>query len=279
MSDQTVNRIDRLRALMAALRDPESGCPWDIRQTFASIAPYTVEEAYEVLEAIEDGDLPGLRDELGDLLLQVLFHARMAEEQGAFDLDDVMDALADKLIRRHPHVFGDEAERLSGEAAVKQAWEARKARERAEQGAGGALDGVARSLPGLTRSLKLQKRAARVGFEWDGIDPVWAKLAEEIEELREAVNGPAPDRQAILHELGDVLTATVNLARKLEIDPEHAMREANRRFERRFAGMEALIRARKLDMAGLSLAQWLELWAESKRRLEETEGLPAKSRA
>ncbi|MFP4155112.1 MAG: nucleoside triphosphate pyrophosphohydrolase [Halothiobacillaceae bacterium] len=271
MSESSDERFCKLRDLMAALRDPQRGCPWDIRQTFASIAPYTVEEAYEVLEAIEDGNLPGLKDELGDLLLQVLFHARMAEEQGAFDVNDVMDALADKLIRRHPHVFGVPGERLGSDVAVKRVWEARKAEERAERGASGALDGVARSLPGLTRSLKLQKRAARVGFDWPGLDPVWEKLQEEIAELHAAVAAPEPDRQAILHELGDVLTATVNLARKLEIDPEHAMREANRRFERRFAGMEALIRERGLNMGGLTLTEWLGLWAESKRRLGEAD--------
>lgn len=260
------SRIERLQRLMAALRDPEHGCPWDIRQTFASIAPYTVEEAYEVLEAIEEGDMPALRDELGDLLLQVLFHARMAEEQGAFTLDAVMDALADKLIRRHPHVFGGEDDRVADEAAVKRLWEAGKERERRAKRREGALDGVAKSLPGLTRSLKLQKRAARVGFDWPDAAHVWAKLDEELAELREAVadENAADRRQALTHELGDVLMAVVNLARKLEIDPEYAMREANHRFERRFAAMEARLAETGQAPTELSLAQWLALWRQAK---------------
>jgi len=270
MTDSAV-LLTHLKDLMATLRDPDRGCPWDIRQTFASIAPYTVEEAYEVLEAIEEGDMPALRDELGDLLLQVLFHARMAEEQGVFDLDDVMAALANKLIRRHPHVFGDEAGQGHDEAAVKRLWEAGKAAERQQTDRRGALDGVAKSLPGLTRSLKLQKRAARVGFDWPDTAHVWAKLDEELTELREAVADEAnPGRQqALTHELGDVLMAVVNLGRKVGVDPEYAIREANHRFERRFAAMEACLREQGRTPADLSLPQWLDLWAIAKARLGE----------
>jgi len=273
MTVSDADRIRQLRDLMARLRDPVDGCPWDIKQTFASIAPYTIEEAYEVLEAIEQGDMDALRDELGDLLLQVLFHAQMAEERGSFDLNDVMGALADKLIRRHPHVFGDESQRLADEHQVRQVWEAQKARERLER-AGmeippGALKGVARSLPGLTRSLKLQKRAARVGFDWADTGQVWDKLQEELEELREEIDRPERDVRRLRHELGDVLIALVNLGRKLGLDAEIAMREANDRFQRRFEMMEALLREQGREPRALSLPQWLALWRAAKQQLGE----------
>jgi len=220
--------ITPLQRIMARLRDPERGCPWDVEQDFASIAPYTIEEAYEVADAIQRDDMAALKDELGDLLLQVVFHSRMAQEAGAFDLDDVIGAICDKMIRRHPHVFGD------GEASP--GWDAIKAAERAEKDEdSSALAGVALALPALLRAEKLQKRATRVGFDWDNISDVKNKLLEEIEELSEAV---APDHVA--EEVGDLLFAAVNLARHRGVDSEVALRAANLKFERRFRAMEAL---------------------------------------
>jgi ATP diphosphatase len=232
--------LDRLLAIMARLRDPESGCPWDREQNFASIAPYTVEEAYEVAEAAEAGDIPALRDELGDLLLQVVFHARMAEEAGHFSFNDVAHAIADKMIRRHPHVFGDAA--IEDTAAQTLAWEVQKAAERrakavAEGRAESALDGVGLGLPALTRAVKLQKRAARIGFDWPEAESIFAKIAEEIHELRAEIR-PDADPKRIEDEVGDLLFAVVNLARRLEIDPEQALRHGNRKFERRFRQVE-----------------------------------------
>jgi len=237
--------LPRLLEIMAQLRDPEHGCPWDLEQSFATIAPYTIEEAYEVAEAAERGEPGALKDELGDLLLQVVFHARMAEEAGHFAFNDVALAIADKMVRRHPHVFGD-AE-VEGAAAQTVAWETQKAEERraraiADGRAESALDGVGVGLPALTRAEKLQKRAARVGFDWPAVAPIFDKIDEEIDELRTEIESSAA-KPRLEDEVGDLLFAVVNLARRLEVDPEQALRHANRKFERRFRGVEARLAA------------------------------------
>jgi len=247
---------------MSALRDPNSGCPWDLAQDFASIVPHTLEEAYEVAEAIEVGDMDELRDELGDLLFQVIFYAQLAEERGLFDFEQVAAGIMDKLIRRHPHVFEDRPAdaALIDAAAQTEAWEAGKARERGEKtGEAGTLAGVAVALPALTRSVKLQKRAARVGFDWPEIAPVFAKVQEELEEVREEVTASGPQSR-IEEEMGDLLFACTNLARQAHIEPERALRQANRKFERRFAQMEALAESQGQALATLDLDAWETLW-------------------
>ena len=256
--------LARLLAIMAQLRDPEHGCPWDCEQDFATIAPYTIEEAYEVADAIARGDMAGLKDELGDLLFQVVFHARIAEEAGLFAFDDVAAAIADKMVRRHPHVFGD-AEIASAEAQTR-AWEEHKARERSAQAAAtgtpeSVLDGVALALPALLRAAKIQGRAARIGFDWPAARPVIAKIAEEIAELEEELDDGA-DPEKIEDEMGDVLFAAANLARKLDIDPEAAVRRATAKFERRFRALEALAAERGI---GADLDALESLWQEVKR--------------
>ncbi len=230
--------IDTLLAIMARLREPEGGCPWDLQQSFRTILPYTLEEAYEVAEAIENEDIPGLRDELGDLLFQVIFHARMAEEQGAFRFSDVVQAICDKMIRRHPHVFGDAD--LKDEAAVRAHWEREKAAERADKGleGRGVLAGVAQALPALVRAEKLQRRAASVGFDWDAIEGVFDKVREELDECRETLAAHVDPIERV-HEIGDLLFSCVNLARHLGVDAEQALRAANHRFEHRFARVES----------------------------------------
>src|SRR3954451_17916648 len=234
--------IDRLLAIMARLCHPERGCPWVIEQNFATIAPYTIEEAYEVADAIERGDMAALKDELGDLLFQVVFHARMAEEAGLFGFDDVAEAIADKMERRHPHVFGD-AE-IASVAAQNEAWEAHKAAERHASGrAESVLDGGALALPALLRAAKISRRAARIGFDWPDARAVIPKLAEEIAEL-EAELDQGADPAVVEEEMGDLLFAAANLARKLEIEPETALRRATAKFERRFRQVEALAVAR-----------------------------------
>lgn len=272
MTDDIAN-IDRLLEIMARLRDPESGCPWDVQQTFATIAPYTIEEAYEVADAIARGDIHGLKDELGDLLLQVVFHARMAEEDRAFDFDAVAAAICEKMIRRHPHVFGDE--RIEDEPAQRVAWEAHKAAERAARADGdtpaGALDGVPLALPALLRALKLQKRAARVGFDWGDAAPVLAKVEEEIAELRAEITDGVPSDRAE-EELGDLLFSVVNLARWLEIDPETAMRAANSKFERRFRRVEALLAEAGTSPVEAGLEAMEGLWTQTKREEAEEGG-------
>ncbi len=236
-----MDALRRLLAIMARLRDPAHGCPWDREQTFASIAPYTIEEAYEVADAIARGDLAGLRDELGDLLFQVVFHARMAEEGGHFGFDDVAAAIAGKMERRHPHVFGEARVATAQEQTL--AWEAHKAAERRARDPSGRpshLDGVSLALPALVRALKLQKRAARVGFDWPDVDGVLAKLEEEATELRAARAAGEPEDR-VEAELGDLLFTCVNLARHLGLDPETALRHANGRFEARFRRLESLL--------------------------------------
>jgi len=248
----TERPIDRLIRIMAKLRDPEGGCPWDVEQSFATIAPHTIEEAYEVADAIEKDDMAALRDELGDLLFQVVFHARMAEEAGDFDFDGVVAAIADKMVRRHPHVFGDE--RIADADAQTHAWEAHKARERAEKAQNGdddgggdeaepsALEGVTAALPALIRALKLQKRAARVGFDWPDVVPVVGKVREELAEVEAEIEA-GHDAAKLRDEIGDLLFCCVNLARKLDVEPEGALRHGNAKFERRFRRMEALLAA------------------------------------
>ncbi len=258
--------IDRLLDIMARLRDPDGGCPWDVEQDFASIAPHTIEEAYEVADVIERQDMAGLVDELGDLLLQVVFHAQMAREAGLFGFDDVVAAICGKLVRRHPHVF-DELKIDDAETQTV-AWEELKADERNNAGAGAeeatsALAGVAVALPALTRSLKLQKRAARVGFDWDGPADVVDKLNEEIGELQaEMVPGADPAR--LTDEVGDLLFTCVNLARALKIDPETVLRHANVKFETRFRRMEGMLAAEGATLEGTSLAEKEARWQRAK---------------
>lgn len=257
--------IDRLLAIMARLRDPEGGCPWDLEQTFATVAPYTVEEAYEIADAIERGDMTDLRDELGDLLLQVVFHARMAEETGAFAFEDVARAINDKMIRRHPHVFGDET--YASLAHQKEGWEALKAAERQEKGNGNGrpaslLDDVPVGLPALTRAVKLSKRAAGVGFVWPTVHEVVAKLDEEVEELKAEI--AAGDLEKARQEMGDVLFVVANLARTLEVDPEDALRFTNAKFARRFQYIEARLAERGLTPDESDLDEMDALWDEAK---------------
>jgi ATP diphosphatase len=258
MSEPT-RPIDRLLAIMAQLRHPERGCPWDIEQNFATIAPYTIEEAYEVVDAIERGDMAALKDELGDLLLQVVFHARMAEQAGLFSFDDVAAVIADKMVRRHPHVFGDA--NIASVAAQNEAWETHKAAERAAKGeAASVLDGVALALPALLRAAKISRRAARIGFDWPDADSVIDKLEEEIDELEFEIDSDA-DVAVIEEEVGDLLFAAANLARKLDIEPETALRRATAKFERRFRQVEALANERGI---GPDLEALEALWQEVK---------------
>jgi tetrapyrrole methylase family protein/MazG family protein/ATP diphosphatase len=253
--------LARLIAIMARLRDPDGGCAWDLEQTFASIAPYTIEEAYEVSDAIERGDLAELKDELGDLLLQVVFHSRMAEEEGEFAFADVAQAICDKMIRRHPHVFGEASHRDSAEQTV--AWEAIKAEEREAKGeATSLLDGVPSALPALTRAEKLTRRAARVGFTWTTPEAVIEKLHEELAEL--AVEAAANDRARMRDEMGDVLFVCANLARLLEIDPEDALRSSNAKFTRRFTWIERALAADGRSPEQSDLDEMDGLWNAAK---------------
>jgi nucleoside triphosphate diphosphatase len=266
--------VGALLALMARLRDSERGCPWDRAQSFSTIAPYTIEEAYEVADAIEHGDRDHLREELGDLLFQVVFHARMAEEQGWFDFSAVANGIREKLVRRHPHLFAGAD--LAAEDLVR-VWEEQKAQERAAArshgraaGASTVLAGVPRALPALTRASKLGRRAARVGFDWEDAQAVRAKVLEELHEIDAALSGSDSARQqavpsqALADELGDLLFTIVNWSRHLQVDAEAALRAANNKFERRFAYMESLVQARGLELAQLSAAEWEGLWSEAK---------------
>lgn len=250
MTTAALANMARLRDIMARLRDPDTGCDWDRVQTFATIAPYTIEEAYEVADAIEHDDMAALRDELGDLLLQVVFHSRMAEELGHFDLDAVASSICDKLEARHPHIFGNG----DADGSQRERWETIKAQERSAKGQTGALDGVARSLPALMRAEKLQKRAARVGFDWPVPKGAEAKLAEEMDELRDA----APAER--FEEAGDLLFAAVNLVRLNGISPEDALKAANAKFERRFRTMETFSSDDGRDFAALSLDEQEAYW-------------------
>ena len=247
------DELSRLLAIMARLRDPETGCAWDVEQTFATIAPYTIEEAYEVADAIEREDWPGLKGELGDLLLQSVFHAQMAEEAGLFDFGDVAKAVSDKMVARHPHVFGDAEVRTAEDQT--RLWEVQKARERG----GRTLDGVALALPALKRAEKLQARAARVGFDWPDAEPVLDKIAEEAREVWEARDEGA-DR--VEEEMGDLLFVCANLARHLGVDPEAALRRANAKFERRFAVVEDRLRERGRSPGQSTLEEMDAIWNE-----------------
>jgi MazG family protein len=253
--------VDRLKAIMARLRAPEGGCPWDVEQTFETIAPYTLEEAYEVADAIERKDWTELKSELGDLLFQVVFHARMAEEQGLFVFDDVANAIADKLERRHPHVFGDEAAKADG-AAQKARWEDIKAAERAAKAQHGVLDDVPVGLPALARAAKLTKRAARVGFDWPSTDEVFDKLHEEVAELRAEI--AAGDLEKAKGEVGDLLFVIANLARKLGVEPEDALRSSNAKFVRRFRFIEAELAKDGRTPEQSDLAEMDGLWDAAK---------------
>jgi nucleoside triphosphate diphosphatase len=264
--------LTALLTLMARLRDPERGCPWDREQSFRTIAPYTIEEAYEVADAIERGEPTRLRDELGDLLFQVVFHARMAEERGWFDFAAVARAIHAKLVRRHPHVFADGAGAADA-GELSRIWEEQKARERAEAAAHSAdadrsaLADVPRALPALTRAAKLGRRAARVGFDWESPVQVRDKVLEEVGEIEQALAGRdgAGGGEALAEELGDLLFAVANWGLHLKVDPEEALRAANAKFERRFRWMEALAAARGQPLAGLDAAEWDALWRQAKR--------------
>ncbi len=272
--------IQALLDVMQQLRDPQTGCPWDINQTFASIAPYTIEEAYEVAAAIEQGDMAELKDELGDLLLQIVYHTQMAREQQAFDFKDVVTAITTKMIARHPHVFGGGA--VANAEAQNQAWEALKETERSRRAQRegrqpGVLDGVALALPALLRAVKLQKRAARVGFDWAKTQDVLAKVSEEIGELQAELNSPAPSQirqDRIEDEFGDVLFALANLARHLNVDPEAALRRTNAKFERRFRGIETALAANGRSPTQSSLEEMEALWVAIKQaeKVEKAEG-------
>jgi ATP diphosphatase len=256
--------IGRLLEIMAALRTPETGCPWDLAQNFSTIAPYTLEEAYEVADAIARDDLADLKDELGDLLLQVVFHARMAEEQDAFDFGDVVQAITEKLIRRHPHVFADETSRTP--RAVEGLWERIKAEEKAvnKTGQTGALAGVPVALPALSRALKLQNKASQVGFDWNDPRSVLRKIREEADEIEAELDGADTDKAATAGEVGDLLFAAVNLARHLDADPEAVLRQTNLKFERRFAAIERALAARGKAPQEASLVEMDALWNEAK---------------
>lgn len=258
--------VERLRTIMRALRDPSRGCPWDREQTFASIVPHTLEEAYEVADAIESGALDALPGELGDLLFQVVFYCQLGEEGGLFDWDTVVAAIAEKLVERHPHVFADA--RAADAEAVTERWEAAKAaeRRRATPGEASELDDVPLALPALTRARKLQRRAARVGFDWPDAGGAWAKIREELDELAEAAGSATGGEAAIAEECGDLLFAVVNLARHLDCDPEAALRAANAKFERRFRSVESALaeRGERAEDAGLDVLD--ALWDEAKQR-------------
>lgn len=272
--------MSRLLAIMARLRDPTSGCAWDLEQSFETIAPYTIEEAYEVADAIERKDLADLRLELGDLLFQVVFHARMAEEAGAFGFEDVVEAICEKMIRRHPHVFGEAEARTADEQT--RAWEDIKARERAgKDRAASVLSDVPTALPALLRALKLSRRAARVGFTWTRLEDVLAKLDEELGELRAEAEAEARDPDRLEDEMGDVLFVCANIARMLDVDPEAALRRANAKFVRRFSAVEAALRAQGRSPEAASLEEMDALWnaAKSTERAERADGAGSRDSA
>ncbi|WON76327.1 nucleoside triphosphate pyrophosphohydrolase [Serratia sp. UGAL515B_01] len=254
--------LQRLLTIMKTLRDPQGGCPWDLKQTFATIAPYTLEETYEVLDAIERQDYADLRDELGDLLFQVVFYAQMGHEQGLFDFDQVCNAISDKLERRHPHIFG-EAEAADSET-VSARWEQLKAGERAEKALHSALDDIPNALPALMKAHKIQKRCAAVGFDWNTLGPVLDKVYEELDEVMHEAQQAVVDEQKLEEEIGDLLFATVNLSRHLGYKAENALQAANRKFERRFRQVEEIVQQHGLRMQDASLEQMEEAWQQVK---------------
>ena len=263
MSKDPDRAVPELLTIMRRLRDPQSGCPWDRAQDFRTIAPYTIEEAYEVAGAIDDEDWPALKEELGDLLFQIVFHAQMAEERGLFDFGDVARAVTDKMLRRHPHVFAD-ASGIDTASAQTMAWEEHKSRERAAKQQG-ILDDVPAALPALLRALKLQRRASTVGFDWDCAPKVVEKIAEEAAEIVEAQTSGAPPEK-LEDELGDLLFAVANLARHLDIDPEAALRSTNRKFIRRFREIESALAKQGRTLSGASLTEMEELWQAAKTK-------------
>ena len=265
MANVKSHSIDTLLTIMARLRDQDGGCPWDLQQTFKSIAPYTIEEAYEVADAIEREAYGDLKDELGDLIFQVVFHAQIASEARLFEFADIVEAIIDKMTRRHPHVFGTSETRNADEQS--NAWEAQKAIERKQKGANGLLDDIPANIPGLTRAVKLQKRAARVGFDWTDWRDVFAKVNEELGELDEAVNQNNTDNME--EEFGDLLFVVANLARHLKIDPETAMRRANQKFIRRFHYIEKGADSQSRPLDDLSIDEMEALWREAKK-MEKT---------
>jgi nucleoside triphosphate diphosphatase len=256
--------IERLIKIMEELRNPETGCPWDKEQTFETIAPYTIEEAYEVADAIKKNDQNSLKDELGDLLFQVIFYAQMSKENGGYDFNDIADTISEKMVRRHPHVFSENQHRTAGTQTV--AWEDQKAQERLNQNErAGALDGVAKALPALIRAQKLQKRAARVGFDWTKIEPVIDKIKEELGEVTEALEHPA-DQAHIAEEIGDLLFACVNLARHTNVDAEQALMAGNDKFQRRFQTIEQDLRTAGKRIEECSLEELEEHWTSVKSK-------------
>jgi tetrapyrrole methylase family protein/MazG family protein/ATP diphosphatase len=261
--------IERLLNIMKALRDPETGCPWDIKQDFSSIAPYTIEEAYEVNEAIANGARDKICDELGDLLLQVVFHAQIAAEEGSFTFDDIANSISDKMIRRHPHVFGDIKAKTATE--VRKNWEQIKAEERASESeeAVSLLDGIATTLPAIVRASKLQKRAASVGFDWPELEAVIDKLHEETDELRVQWQQDRTDKTRLKDEIGDILFVAANLARKVGVDPETALIETNRKFERRFGYIENALAEENIPVEAAGLEKMDKLWDAAKAKERE----------
>jgi len=268
MADQSPHAEQQLRALiemMARLRDPKDGCAWDLEQTHASIAPYTIEEAYEVAEAVDSGDPDALRDELGDLLLQVIFQARIGEEAGHFAFADIAKAITDKMIRRHPHIFGDASYRTQEEQRM--AWEEMKSQERAAKKETRLLDGIATTLPAISRAEKLQKRAARVGFDWPDAMQVMDKLKEEIAEAEIELKAEPRDQNRLMDEIGDLLFCVVNLARKTGIDPELALKSTNQKFKKRFNYIEQSLVSKGLKIEDVDLDTMENLWTESKQKV------------